>query len=62
MCWAVFVDVYKVMLVCRRFGNNRVESHEVKVPRKATKALFHLFAPENAKMVEKNFLLFLIDV
>ena len=50
------------MLVCRRFGTNRVESHEVKVPRKATKALFHLFAPENAKMVEKNFLLFLIDV
>ena len=54
MCWAVCVDVYKVMLVCRRFGTNRVESHEVKVPRKATKALFHLFAPENAKMEEKE--------
>jgi hypothetical protein len=24
------------------------------VPRKATEALFHLFAPENAKMVEKE--------
>jgi hypothetical protein len=45
------------MYGCRRSGTNRVESHEVKVPCKATKALFPVFdsfRPENAKMVEKD--------
>ncbi len=61
VCWAVCVDVYKVMQGCRRFGTNRVEIHEVKVPRKATKDFFSCFARklENAKMIEKDvFLVF----
>jgi hypothetical protein len=44
---SAWMDVYKVTWGCRRSGTNRVEieSHEVKVPRKATKhkGLFFLF-------------------
>ncbi len=50
---AVCVGRY-VWMCIRSRRSNRVESHEVKVPHKATKALFHFFGPENAKMVEKD--------
>ena len=44
MCWARCVDVYKVMSWYRRFGTNRVDSHEVMALRRASKHYFSSFS------------------
>ncbi len=44
MCWARCVDAYKVMQWYRRFGTNRVDSHEVMALRRASKLYFSSFS------------------
>ena len=54
MCWARCGDVYKVMQWYRRFGTNRVDSHEVMALRRASKhyfSSFPFFFPEKGKRV-----------
>ncbi len=44
MCWGRCGDVYKVMQWNRKFGTNRVDSHEVMALRRASKHYFPSFS------------------